>query len=125
MTMPELVAEMAGAGLSVRVEADRLMVSPKDLITSAWSERIVAAKPALMAYLTTPAQPICPLCACAAERLVGWHYERVTHSETGERLIQPHAGVLQDIVCSACGAVLETTAYMDEGTCGNPRICWT
>ncbi len=59
--------------------------------------------------------PSCPLCQSAALRSEKWHYERLTHCpDTGHELPEIIRGLMWDIACGACEAVLSTAGYFDD-----------
>jgi hypothetical protein len=57
MGASDLLAELAGAGLSVRADGERLAIRPASKLTDAMRAALVAARPELLALLTGPTRP--------------------------------------------------------------------
>jgi hypothetical protein len=57
MGASDLLAELAGAGLSVRADGERLVIRPASKLTDELRAALVAAKPELLALLTGPPRP--------------------------------------------------------------------
>jgi hypothetical protein len=122
----DLLADAAGAGLTIAADGDRLVIRPASMLTQTMREALRQAKPELLALLrgTQPDPGPADLDAVAwsdsdmarfhdrRARLLRWRWPEADAERWAARLVQRDRDADPRVSCADCGAYR-------PGRCGN------
>ena len=128
MRAAALLADLAGAGLTVTVDGDRLVVRPASKLTAPLRAALNVAKPELLTLLAGPALGLPALCAESRAlsgadatryadrhaRLLRWGWPRADADAVAARLAARERDDDRRVNCTEC-------RHFQPGRCGNFR----
>ena len=109
----ELLADLAGAGLSVTADGDRLVIRPASKLTDDMRTALREAKPYLLALLAATDADIARFNA-RRDRLIRWGYSTGDAEALADRLTRRDRAGDDRVTCTEC-------ASYRPGRCGNHR----
>lgn len=119
----DLLARLAGLGLTVAADGDRLLIRPASMLTDELRAELRATKPQVLALLAvsegsqsaqTPADPEAVRFAARRARLLRWGWPAAEADEMAERLTRRDLNGDDRASCTEC-------ASYRPGRCGNHR----
>ena len=122
----ELLSDLAGAGLSVTADGDRLVIRPASKLTDTMRAALRDAKPELLTLLRGPQHGTGDLDAVAwtdaditrfidrRARLMRWGWPESEAEKLADRLVQRDRDIDDRVSCTDC-------LHYRPGRCGNHR----